>query len=121
MKNMLKLISISAILLIYSCRHRGGMEVTYSENDHFYSMTAVYDPARTHSVERYMDERIGHQNNMSFMNTRIDGTLALDDHTAFYIKKHAGFLEIKLDKDKNSPESYEEIKSLCEGISSRVN
>ena len=63
-----------------------------------------------------MDDRIGSGSNMSFVNTRIDGQLALDDHTTFYIKKHAGFLEIKLDKDKNSYTSYKKIKSMCEGI-----
>ena len=67
-------------------------------------------------VEEFMDHKIGRTSNMSFVNARIDGTLALDDHTTFYIKKCRGRLEIKLDKNKNSGGSYEEIKSMCEGI-----
>ena len=63
-----------------------------------------------------MDTRIGTGSNMSFVNTRIDGQLALDDHTTFYIKKYAGFIQIKLDKDENSDEAYQKIKSMCEGI-----
>lgn len=53
---------------------------------------------------------------MSFVNTRIDGTIALDDQSLFYIKKSPGFLTIKLDKDANSEEAYERIKAFCEGI-----
>ena len=53
---------------------------------------------------------------MSFVNSRIDGTIALDDHTIFYIKKYPGFIEIELDKDKNSDVAYRRIKSMCEGI-----
>jgi hypothetical protein len=68
------------------------------------------------NVEEYMDNRIGRRSNMSFVNSRIDGTLALDDHTTFYIKKYPGRLEIKLDKDKNSYEAYQGIKSMCDGI-----
>ena len=56
------------------------------------------------------------RSNMSFVNSRIDGKLALDDHTTFYIKKYPGYLQIKLDKDENSAEAYERIKSMCEGI-----
>ncbi len=63
-----------------------------------------------------MDNRIGSRSKMSFINSRIDGTIALDDHTKIYIKKSPGVLEIKLDKDENSSESYNEIKSMCQGM-----
>jgi hypothetical protein len=67
-------------------------------------------------VDEYMDSRIGRTSNMSFVNSRIDGKLALDDHTTFYIKKYPGFIEIKLDKNENSEEAYHRIKAMCEGI-----
>jgi len=53
---------------------------------------------------------------MSFVNTRIDGDLTLDDKTTFYIKKKPGFLEIKLNKNRNSSSSYHTIKELGEGL-----
>ena len=53
---------------------------------------------------------------MSFINSRIDGTLGFDDNTTFYIKKYPGYLEIKFDKNKNSSESYYRVKAMCEGI-----
>ena len=79
-------------------------------------MKAYFSNNKMREVEEYMDNKIGRTSNMSFANARIDGTLALDDHTTFYIKKSAGRLEIKLDKNKNSDHSYQEIKSMCEGI-----
>jgi len=63
-----------------------------------------------------MNYKIGDASNMSFTNTRIDGQLSLNDHTTFYIKKYPGYLKIKLDKGKNSDESYYRIKEMCEGI-----
>lgn len=97
--------------------HRdGNIDITYSEDDQYYSMNAYFSRGLTRDVEKYMDKRIGQRSKMSFVNARIDGTIALDDHTMFYIKKYPGVLEIKLDKDKNSYKSYEEIKSMCTGI-----
>jgi hypothetical protein len=62
-----------------------------------------------------MDKTIG-AGSTSFVNTRIDGQIALDDHTNFYIKKYSGFIMIKLNKRQNSYEAYQSVKSMCEGI-----
>ena len=79
-------------------------------------MNAYFNRNRTRDVDEYMDSKIGRRSNMSFVNSRIDGTIALDDHTTFYIKKYPGKLEIKLNKDENSDEAYERVKSMCNGI-----
>jgi hypothetical protein len=79
-------------------------------------MYAHYDENRTRNVDEFMDDKIGRRSNMSFVNSRIDGGLALDGHTTVYIKKYPGYLEIKLDKDENSDEAYHRIKAMCEGI-----
>ncbi|SRR6266496_1317485 len=102
----------------FSCRYfdNGNTNLSYSESGHYYSMKAHFSKIKTRDVEEYMNDRIGTRSSMSFLNTRIDGQLALDDHTTFYIKKYAGFLEIKLNKDENSDEAYQRIKSMCEGI-----
>ena len=101
-----------------SCRwhDNGNTDISYSEGSHYYSMKAHFNKNKTRKVESYMDERIGDRSNMSFVNTRIDGQIALDDHTTFYIKKYPGFLEIKFNKGENSYESYQRIKAMCQGI-----
>jgi hypothetical protein len=100
-----------------SCwHHRGDISIEYNESEHYYSMDAWFRENQTRDVEEYMDDKIGRRSNVSFVNTRINGRIGLDDHTTFFVKKFPGHLEIELDKRNNSTNSYREIKSLCEGI-----
>ncbi len=101
-----------------SCRwyDNKNTDISYSEESHYYSMKAHFNKTKTRKVERYMDETIGDRGNMSFVNTRIAVQIALDDHTTFYIKKYPGFIEIKFNKGENSYESYQRIKTICQGI-----
>jgi hypothetical protein len=108
--------ALVCITLISCLHHDGNTSISYSEHSHYYSMKAHFSKNRTRDVEEYLDSRIGTGSNPSFVNTRIDGQIALEDHTTFYIKKYRGFIQIKLDKHKNSYEAYHRIKSMCEGI-----
>jgi hypothetical protein len=122
MKKLQALFYVLTCITISSCMHHdGNINISYSESDHYYSMKADFNRSRTRDVEEYMDKKIGTRSNMSFVNARIDGTLALDDHTTFYIKKYPGYVEIKLDKDENSGDAYQQIKSMCEGIKKVLN
>jgi len=117
MKKLTKLFYALVCITLISCMHRDhDINITYSEYSHYYSMNAYFPKNKTRDVDEYMDDRIGRRSKMSFVNSRIDGTIALDDHTKFYIKKSPGVLEIKLDKDENSDEAYHEIKLMCQGI-----
>lgn len=117
MKKFRYLFFLSASIFSLSCVHNSGnTNIKYSETEHTYSMKAEFPEAETREVEEYMNHTIGTISNMSFINTQIDGSIALDDHTTFYIKKSPGILDITLDKDRNSDESYQEIKSMCQGI-----
>lgn len=105
------------LILLSSCWHNDhNVNIHYKDAEDYYSMKAYFSRNSTRRVERYMDDRIGRRSHMSFVNSRIDGTIGLDDHTTFYIKKYPGYLEIKLDKYQNSPGSYETVKSMCQGI-----
>ena len=116
---MKKLVSLFALvcIIISSCiYHDHDLRITTNDGDNDFYMNAHFSKHKTRAIERYMDRVLGRQTRMSFINARIDGTIALDDHTLFYIEKHPGHLKIKLDKDRNSFESYEEIRDMCEGI-----
>ena len=100
-----------------SCSHLGqGVNIHISESGHYYKMLANFNSDKTTAVDEFMDHKIGRTSHMSFVHSRIDGTIALDDHTIFYIKKYPGYLQIKLDKEENSAEACQRIKSMCEGI-----
>src|SRR5215469_13375301 len=100
------------IICLSSCRwyDHGNIDISYSEWSHYYLMKAHFNRHKTRAVEEYMNDRIGDRGDMSFVNTRIDGQITLDDRTTFYIKKYPGFLEIKLDKDQNDFDSYQRVK-----------
>jgi 6-phosphogluconolactonase/glucosamine-6-phosphate isomerase/deaminase len=111
------LCSLFMLCFSLSCaRLNGNTSISISESRHYYKMLAHFSKSQTTNVDEYMDSRIGRTSNMSFVNSRIDGKLALDDHTTFYIRKYPGYVEIKLDKDENSDEAYHRIKAMCEGI-----
>jgi hypothetical protein len=117
MKKLTALFCALACICLISCQHDNrNIEISYKDTGHYYSMKAYFGKSRTREVEEYMDDRIGTGNNLSFVNTRIDGQLTLDDQATFYIKKYPGLVEIKLDKGDNSAEAYHRIKSMCEGI-----
>ena len=82
-------------------------------------MTAKFNPDRTAAVERWLDKELS-TGDVSFTNTEINGDITLDDKSVFYIKKSPGFLNIKLDKEKNSDVAYQKIRSVCEGINDVV-
>lgn len=102
-----------------ACNYYGdnhNTNISYKETGKYYSMKAHFNKNRMRDVEEYMNNKIGRKSNISFANTQIDGKLALNDHTIFYIRKSPGILEIKLDKNENSEDSYHQIKSMCQGI-----
>jgi len=116
-KTSILLFLFAVSIATFSCReNHHNISISYKETDHTYSMKADFPESRTRDIDEYMNDKIGNASNMSFTNTRIDGTLALDDHTTFYIKKSPGTLKVSLDKDKNSERSYLKIKSMCDGI-----
>lgn len=111
---------ISICLTIISCGFPGGsISIKHSEYDHYYEMTAKFNPDRTAAVERWLDKELP-TGDISFTNTEIDGDITLDDKSVFYIKKSPGFLNIKLDKEKNSDVVYKKIRAVCEGINDVV-
>jgi hypothetical protein len=113
-KDLLSFVIFCSMLL--SCRHHGDLDIKVTESKHHFSMEAWFHEYRTRDVEEYMDKKIGKESDLSFVNTRMDGKIRLDDHTTFFMKKSPGHLKIDLDKHKNSVDSYREIKAMCEGI-----
>ena len=93
----------------------GSISIKHSQYDHYYEMTAKFNSGKTDRVDRYLDKELP-GGNMSFVNTEMDADLTLDDKTTFYVKKSPGFLNIKLDKEKNSDEAFTKVKSVLEGI-----
>ncbi len=117
MKKSIVLLCAVTSITIFSCRHRhGNTDITYKDAGPHYSMEAYFNKNKSRDVEHYLDKAIGSASNISFVNTRTDATITLDDKTKFYLQKEPGHIEIKLDKRENSDAAYRNIKSMCEGI-----
>jgi hypothetical protein len=119
MKRALLWAGITTIVTCYlSCmyRHHGSTSIKIRETRSFYSMEAYFDKNKTRKVQQFMNSELGDRNSVSFINTRTDAMITLDDRTTFYMKSNPGELKIKLNKQDNSFESYTEIKDLCEGL-----
>ena len=108
------------LIIVISCGFPGGsISIKHSQYDHYYEMTAKFNPDKTDEVDRYLDKELP-GGNMSFVNTEMDGDITLDNKTTFYIKKSPGYLNIKFDKKKNSEEAFTKVKSVLEGINEVV-
>lgn len=121
---MKKLAILLCVLLpmitIISCGFPdGSISIKHSQYDHYYEMTAEFNPEKTTEVDRYLDRELS-AGTMAFVNTRMDGEITLDDRTTFYVKKSPGYLKIKFDKEKNSDEAFSKVRSVCEGINEVV-
>ena len=107
-------------IVIISCGFPdGSISIKHSQYDHYYEMTAKFNPEKTTKVDKYLDQELS-IGDMSFINTQMDGEITLDNKTTFYIRKSAGYLNIKFDKEKNSEETFYKIKAVCDGINDVV-
>ena len=112
--------ALSLCIAIISCGFPdGSISITHSQYSHYYEMTAKFNPDRTAAVESWLNKELA-TGDMSFAKTEIDGNITLDNQGTFYMKKSPGFLNIKLDKEKNSDEIYRKIRAVCEGINDVV-
>ena len=101
---------------IVSCEFPdGSISIKHNQYDHYYEMTAKFNPNKTDKVDRYLDQELS-GGNKTFVNTQMDGEITLDNKTAFYVKKSPGYLKIKFNKEKNSEEAFTKLKSVLEGI-----
>ncbi|HEX6169528.1 MAG TPA: hypothetical protein VFZ33_07535, partial [Chitinophagaceae bacterium] len=108
------------VITIISCGFPdGSISIKHSQYDHYYEMTAKFNPEKTTKVDRWLDKELS-AGDMSFVNTRMDGEITLDDKTTFYVKKSPGYLNIKFDKEKNSDQAFSKVRSVCEGINEVV-
>jgi hypothetical protein len=79
-------------------------------------MDAWFSKNKTRTAELYMNEKVGKQNNISFLNTETDAELTLKDGSKFYIQKSPGHIMIKMNKLENSYEDFHRIQEMCRGM-----
>ncbi|MBN9298834.1 MAG: hypothetical protein J0I41_17680 [Filimonas sp.] len=118
MKRLLVACCIILAVGFLSCvRYRGNnVSIEMQETDNTFTFHGLYNKKKTRKVQQYMDDQIGNNNNLSFVNTTMDATITLDDRTTMYVKLKQGELGIKMDRSKNSYASYVRVREMCEGL-----
>ncbi len=102
---------------LVSCfHHRNDVSITISDNADEYEMDALYNKRKTHAVRIYLNERLLDKKTGLYKKNVDSEEITLDDNTKLYLDAYPGSLRIKIDKDENSPGSYEKIKQACEEI-----
>lgn len=112
----LVLITMLSVGIFSSCRNKDDISISHSESNDFYSFAAHFPKERTKEVQRYLDSKLENGGDFSFENSRIDGTIALDNTMNFYIKMYPGSLKIEMSKSKNSYENYARMKKMGEDM-----
>lgn len=112
----LVLITVLSVSIFSSCKNKGDISISHSESNDFYKFIARFPEDRTKEVQRYMDSKLENGGDFSFENSRIDGTIALDNKMNFYIKMYPGSLKIEMSKSKNSYENYARMKKMGEDM-----
>jgi len=108
------------VVIIISCGFPdGSISIKHSQYDHYYEMTAKFNPDKTAAVDKWLNKELA-TGDMSFASIEMDGEITLDNKATFYMKKSPGFLNIKLDKKKNSDAIYQKVRAACEGINDVV-
>lgn len=93
------------------------VSISIQESDDVYKMSASFDERKTRKVKNYISDYTGESGPFkSGGNIVMDATTTFGNNITVYIKFRPGRLKIKLDKDENSEEAYNEVKDMCEGI-----
>ena len=117
MKKLIILCCAMQCIFISSCwRNDNDISFRYTDNNESYTMDAWFSRNKTRKVERYMNDRIGGGNNMSFVNTQTDAQFTLNDGSKFYMKKSPGHILIRMKKGEVSDETYFAMKDMCKGM-----
>ncbi len=108
--------ALQCVFLTACWHHHGDISFHYKDNNNSYTMDAWFERNKTRTAERYMNAMIGREHNSSFLNTRMDAVLTLDDGSKFYMKKSPGHILIKMKKDETSDRTYHTMKAMCRGM-----
>lgn len=96
--------------------NNGSTTAKISENETTYKLELSFNKNKVMDVYRYINSSIKPSSLFTSEDDRLDISTSLRDGTTFRIKAYRGELSITFDKRSNSPEAYNRIKELCEGV-----
>jgi len=108
-------IGICCIALFCSCRHHNNhdIKIFVNESNGRYKFYASFPEQQTGKIHRLINNRLAPNGLFASANDYMNITTTLQDQTHFAVKAAPGIVEIKIDREGNSPASYNRIKDMC--------
>lgn len=99
-------------------RNSKGLSITSEDSDSrgSYNFEASYPKDQTLKVINYIESDLKINSIFIGVDDKRDMDVEIPGGPKFHLKASPGYLEIELDKKKNSYQSYQRIKKLCLGI-----
>jgi hypothetical protein len=111
-------LSLLCLGALQSCFHHNNHDtkISVDESAGTYKFSASFPEDETGKVHRLINKSISPNDLFASANDYMDVTTTLEDKTTFAVKASPGIIRIKIDREGNSPASYDRIKEMCEKI-----
>lgn len=119
---MKKLYAIIAIIMVAGIalfpyikkeRNHENVSITISDSDDEFEIEANFPKSKAQEIHEFLDAEF---NQNTFKKAEIDADIRLSDKTFFYAKSSETYLNIELDKDKNTKEALQKMKKIGKGV-----
>ena len=106
------------LVSLCSCRYHNNhnTRISVNESGDHYQFYASFPEQQTGKVHRLINHRLSPNGLFASANDYMNITTTLQDKTTFAVKASPGIVEIRINRQGNSPASYERIKEMCAEI-----
>ncbi len=101
-----------------SCRHHNNhdIKVSINESGGNYTFYASFPEQKTNKIHRLINNRISPNGLFASAEDHLNVTTTLQDKTTFAVKASPGIVEIRVNREGNSPAAFNCIKYMCTDI-----
>jgi hypothetical protein len=92
------------------------LKISVEESGSSYIFSAFFPESKTGKVHRIVNNSLSPNGLFGSVNDYMDVTTTLQDKTTFAVKASPGIIYVRVDRQGNSPASYDRIKEMCAAI-----
>jgi len=106
------------LCVFQSCIHHNNhnLKISVQESGGSYVFDAYFPEYKTGKVHRVVNNSLSPNGLFASVNDYMNITTTLQDKTTFAVKASPGIIRIKINREGNSPASYDRIKEMCQQI-----
>ena len=106
------------VILLSSCRYHNNhnIKISVNESGGNYRFYASFPEQQTNKIHRLINHRLSPNGLFASADDYMNITTTLQDKTTFAVKASPGIVGIRINREGNSPASYDRIKDMCAEI-----